>query len=330
MQYDFISVGDVTTDSFIKLKEGVHTEPDDAGVGTELCFRFGDKLEYEQVDVVHGVGNAGNAAVCAARLGLKTALVTDIGTDNNGDAALAAWRNDTVSDEYVRRHDEYPTHSHFVLRFGAERTILIKHQPWPYALPAFNEPPRWIYFTSTGEHGEPYHHEIAKYVKESGAKLAFQPGTFQIALGAKKIKDVYEASEVFFCNKEEAHRILETKDGNIHELLKAIRALGPNIAVITDGPNGAYASDSSGTWFVPMYPDPAPPVDRTGAGDATASTITALLASGETLEAALARGPINSMNVVQYIGGQEGLLAREKLEDLLKQAPADYTVRQIA
>jgi hypothetical protein len=30
------------------------------------------------------------------------------------------------------------------------------------------------------------------------------------------------------------------------------------------------------------------------------------------------------MNVVQHIGAQEGLLTEEKLEELLKQAPAGY------
>ncbi|MDP2650365.1 MAG: carbohydrate kinase family protein [bacterium] len=351
MRYDFVSVGDVTTDAFIKLKEGVHTEPADEGPGTELCFRFGDKLEYEQVDIIHGVGNAGNAAVSAARLGATTALVTDIGEDENGDAALSAWQADGVAVDFVRRHKEYPTHYHFVLRFGAERTILIKHQPWPYKIPDFPEPPRWMYFSSVGEHGLEYHHELASYVKAHGVKLAFQPGTFQISLGRDRIKDAYEASEIFFCNKQEAQRILSSATpsgsptrrtsqnergntqkndtGEFKDLLDSVRALGPSIAVITDGPNGAYASDGTGYWKMPMYPDPAPPVDRTGAGDSFSSTVAAMLAEGLPLQEALRRGPINSMNVVQLIGAQKGLLTREEIEKLLETAPTDYALREL-
>ena len=78
-----------------------------------------------------------------------------------------------------------------------------------------------------------------------------------------------------------------------------------------------------------MYPDPAPPVDRTGAGDSFSSTFTAAIALGKTPAEALAWGPVNSMNVVQHIGAQAGLLSRAELERLLEQRPAEYVARQI-
>jgi sugar/nucleoside kinase (ribokinase family) len=65
-----------------------------------------------------------------------------------------------------------------------------------------------------------------------------------------------------------------------------------------------------------MYPDPAPPVDRTGAGDSFASTLT--------------WAPINSMSVVQYVGAQKGLLTREKLEKYLQDAPEDYKAEKLS
>ena len=82
MAYQFVGLGDIVTDAFIKLKEGVHLGEDEHG--KEIRIRFGDKLEYEDVTVVPAVGNAGNAAVSAHRLGLTTALVTDIGDDDFG------------------------------------------------------------------------------------------------------------------------------------------------------------------------------------------------------------------------------------------------------
>jgi sugar/nucleoside kinase (ribokinase family) len=75
-----------------------------------------------------------------------------------------------------------------------------------------------------------------------------------------------------------------------------------------------------------MYPDPKPPYDRTGAGDAMTSTVVIALALGKTLREALAWGPINSMSVVQEIGAQKGLLSRKKLEQYLADAPAGYAV----
>jgi len=81
---------------------------------------------------------------------------------------------------------------------------------------------------------------------------------------------------------------------------------------------------------MPMYPDPAPPVDRTGAGDSFSSTLTSFLAKGLPVQEALRRAPINSMSVVQYIGAQEGLLSKKKLEQFLENAPADYKAIKIA
>jgi sugar/nucleoside kinase (ribokinase family) len=78
-----------------------------------------------------------------------------------------------------------------------------------------------------------------------------------------------------------------------------------------------------------MYPDPAPPVDRTGAGDSFASTVTSALALGKTLPEALSWGPINSMSVVQYIGAQKGLLHKDKLELLRSEAPEAYKPQRI-
>jgi sugar/nucleoside kinase (ribokinase family) len=75
---------------------------------------------------------------------------------------------------------------------------------------------------------------------------------------------------------------------------------------------------------MPNYPDPAEPYDRTGAGDAFASTITAALALGENLETALRWAPINSMSVVQKLGAQAGLLNRDELQKYLDEAPDWY------
>ena len=108
-----------------------------------------------------------------------------------------------------------------------------------------------------------------------------------------------------------------------------MKKLGPKIPVITDGPKGAYALDGDDAWYMPIYPDPAPPVDRTGAGDSFASTFTAAIALGFPVSVALSWGPINSMSVVQYIGAQKGLLSRKFLEEYLMHAPADYVAKKI-
>ncbi len=331
-QYDFIAIGDITVDAFIKLSEK------DAKITTEertgrkvLSMYFGGKLPYEEVAVVNAVGNSPNASVAAHRLGLRSALVANLGHDRNGKDCLDQLRKEGVDTDFVKVHEGKKTNYHYVLRYGAERTILIKHEEYPYVLPDFRIPPKFFYFSSIGENGVAHHHEIARYLKEHPeTKLAFQPGTFQIRLGIKELTDLYAVTEIFFCNKEEAQEILGTEEQSIPALLKGIKTLGPKIPVITDGPNGAFALDGDTTWFMPMYPDPKEPVSRTGAGDAFSSTFTSAIILGLDVKTALSWGPINSMSVVQHIGAQTGLLTRSQIEEYLKNAPADYVPKQVS
>jgi sugar/nucleoside kinase (ribokinase family) len=73
-----------------------------------------------------------------------------------------------------------------------------------------------------------------------------------------------------------------------------------------------------------IFPDEKPPFERTGAGDAFSSTFTAALALDIPPLEAIRWAPINSMNVVQYIGAQKGLLNRNELIKLLGRAPLNY------
>lgn len=321
--FDFVGLGDITTDAFIKLVDAdVHERGDEHG--RELCVRFGDKIPYKEVIVVPAVGNSPNASVSASRLGLRSSLITNIGDDDNGRDCLASLKLNHIDTSHVAIHRGEKTNYHYVLQFKEERTILIKHTEFDYKIPDLPSS-RWIYLSSLAENSLPYHEEIAKYLESHPeTKLAFQPGTFQIKLGAKKLKHLYKLSDLFFCNRDEAQRILETKEGDIKKLLREIHALGPKMAIITEGTKGAYTFDGKEIWHMPMYPDPGPPVDRTGAGDSFASTFTAFLALGLETPEALRRAPINSMSVVQYTGAQEGLLTRERLEQFLENAPVDY------
>ena len=114
--------------------------------------------------------------------------------------------------------------------------------------------------------------------------------------------------------------------GRVDDLLASLHRLGPEIVVVTDGPEGAYASDGSHRYRVPAYPDPAPPKERTGAGDAFSSALVAAMVKGLPLEAALAWAPANAMSVVQEVGSQSGLLSESRLRTYLANAPESYAV----
>ncbi|MBI5140392.1 MAG: carbohydrate kinase family protein [Candidatus Vogelbacteria bacterium] len=326
--FDFVGIGDIVTDAFIRLRDAdLHL--DEAKQQQELCVRFGDKIPYKFVKIVPAVGNATNACVAASRLGLNSAYITNQGDDMIGKENIKALEEDRVSTDYVFSHTGIKSNYHYVLWYGADRTILIKHEVYPYIMPQ-DFTTKWLYLSSLGSTSELFHADIERYLEAfPNTKLAFQPGTFQISLGIDKLKNIYAKSEIFFCNKDEAQRILSNKEEDPKKLSDAMRSLGPKIVVITDGPAGAYAFDGANYWFVPAYPDPAPPLSRTGAGDSFSSTVTAALALGKPLEEALLWGPVNSAYVVQKIGARKGLLHREELEKLLASAPETYKLKTI-
>ncbi len=323
---DFIAIGDTAVDEFIKLDQA-RINCDINNQNCTISMKWGDKIPFEFSVLVPGVGNAANAAVAAARLGLSSGFISNVGKDRYGEETLASFTREGVDTKYIAINDGMPTNHHYVLWYEAERTILIHHEAYPYIIPKEFMPPKWIYLSSAGEHSEAFHGELAVWLQaHPETKLAFQPGTFQMSMGKEKLAKLYAATELVACNKEEAERILEVGDTDIKELLEKMRALGPKIVLITDGPNGAYSFDGTEMLKIGMYPDPKPPVDRTGAGDASTSTIVVAIALGKPLREALLWGPINSMSVVQEIGAQKGLLTRESLETFLKNAPADYRV----
>jgi len=327
-QIEFLAIGDMVVDAFIKLKEA-HVTCTINHESCELCMKFADKIPYESVDVIPAVGNSANAAVAAARLGLRTALIANVGQDQNGNDCIDALRKDNVSTQFITKHKGMQTNYHYVLWYDAERTILVKHQEYPYALPRIKNP-KWVYISSLGGNSYEYHVAITTWlVANPDIKVAFQPGTFQMNLGLEKLGDLYKRSDLFFCNKEEAQRILKTNEGDVKKLMEMMRAIGPKTVVITDGPQGAYAYDGTNTYYMPLYPDPKPAYERTGAGDAFASTLTVALALGRSLEEALTWAPINSASVVQDIGAQRGLLTQHQIQKWLSQAPADYKPKKI-
>src|SRR3989344_4589952 len=183
---DFLSIGDITVDSFIRIKDAsMHCELNRERC--QLCVDFGEKIPFESVETIPAVGNAANAAVAASRLGIPSAIVTDLGDDNDGKDSLARLKKENVSTELATVHAGMPTNHHFVLWYEDERTILVHHTSYPYSLPTLPAC-KWMYLTSIGLESDAYHAQIAEYLDaHPETKLMFQPGTFQIKMGKEKL-----------------------------------------------------------------------------------------------------------------------------------------------
>lgn len=323
---DVLSVGDVVIDAFIRLIDGEEKLIRDKD-GLELAIPFGTKIPFDHTDIVPAVGNASNASVNFAKLGLSSGLVSNIGDDDWGRDVLRTLHSAGVDRRFVHINPGKKTNYHYVLWYKDDRTILIKHEEYEYHWPRFRatDIPKWIYFSSVSQHALDYHDQIADWLEaHPSVMLAFQPGTFQLEAGVHRLRRLYGRSEILAVNREEAMTISGGKHEDVHELLDKLHELGPRIVLISDGHNGAYASDGINRFKMPIYPDPKPPYDRTGAGDAFSSTFVAAIAKGADIAGGLLWAPISAMSVVQKVGAQAGLLDVEEIEHFLRAAPDNY------
>ncbi len=331
-QLDVIAIGDVVIDAFIKLIDDKAWVEERDG-NKIICMPFGTKIPFHHDQIINAVGNAANAAVAFARLGLKTGLVTNVGDDQRGNDIVRALKVEGVDTRFVHENPQKKSNYHYVLWYKEERTILIKHEDYDYHWPRFrpNDIPKWVYFSSISEKAiEHYHDEVVEWLDENpDVQLAFQPGTFQMDAGIERLHKLYARSSVVALNREEATQVFNGNHEDMHDLLNKMHEAGVKVALITDGPNGAYASDGTKRWSMPLYPDPAPPIDRTGAGDSFASTFTAALMKGADVPSAMLWAPINSMNVVQHVGAQEGLLSEDQIDYYLRNAPKDFHPKEM-
>ncbi len=308
---DIISVGDATLDIFIRVSEASVIYSDDHLSGL-LCFNYSDKIPIERLDRTVA-GNAANNAVGSARLGLKTAFHSILGDDETGHAVVETMKREGVSLKLLRVDKKRPSNYSVVINYKAERTILTHSEPRTYI--ALKLPvSEWIYYTAIGKNHERLERDIVSHAKKTATKLAYNPGTNQLREGMKRIGPTLAVTSVLFVNKEEA-QLLVGRQQSMGALLGALRATGPKIVVITDGPHGSNVYDGVDMYSMGVFP--VKPVEMTGAGDSFATAFLAALHYGVPVHEALRWGAANAASVITKIGPQAGLLHLPELKRML-------------
>jgi len=313
---DIISIGDVTTDVFLQVKE-LTVKCEHGNKDCLLCMRYADKIATQRVDKLIG-GNAGNIAIGSRRLCLKSALYTQVGDDEQGKILLKSLKDNKVNTKYFTLAKGELTNYSVVINHGAERTILVHHEKRNYKLKDF-EKCKWIYLTSMASNSQKFLSLTLKNKKKYNSKLGFNPGTHQLKFGLKALSKMLANSEVVSLNVEEVQFLFRTKKRDLRFLLKKLHDTGTKIALITDGPAGSYTYDGKEFYYCPIYDVPI--LERTGCGDSyTVAFITALFYKKDIKEA-MRWGTLNAASVIQYIGPQEGLMKLNILKKILKANP---------
>lgn len=315
--FDVVAIGDTTQDIFLKMHDA-SLQCDLNQANCKICFDYAAKIAVDQKTDVPAVGNAANHAIGTARLGLKSAIYTVLGDDDQGHRSNEILGKNGVNLRYVVFDKKHGTNLSMVVNFKGERTIFVYHEPRDYHLPDIDDP-KWIYLTSASAEGvKQLHNQMEAYLqRHSKVKLAFNPGTHQLHMGKSLLRELLSRTDILFLNREEAVGLLNSQTNEIEVLMKGFHELGVKTMVITDGPAGAYVSADAQVWHADIFPGPV--VERTGAGDAYGSGFLSAIINGRDLATAMAWGNANSTSVVAYIGAREGLLTQEALEKMIEE-----------
>lgn len=313
-KYNLITIGDATIDTFIRIHDAavqcdIHHEE------CKICINYGDKIPVDSIS--HSVaGNAANTAIGAATLGLNTAIYANLGDDEEGHLIKRTLEAKGVDGKYITVDTTKNSNLSVILTFQGERTAFVYHQPWFYHLPNLDNCD-WLYFTSVAESftNSNIVDEICHYIDNTGAKLAFSPGTFQIKANVKRYPKLLERCELLIINLEEAKKVLEidiAKTIAPLELLSQLLLLGPKNVVITDSEEGSYATDGKNNYKLGIFPVQV--VEKTGAGDAYTSAFISGLVYGLPMDEAMVWGTINASQVISKNGPLGGLMTRAEIE----------------
>lgn len=314
---DFLAIGDTMLDVFVQVHDAAvacsldHT-------ACRISFDFGAKIPVEDVTKLPGAGNASNAAIAAARLGLSTSICATVGDDVEAGQILERWKQEHIHTTHVHQARHQATNYSTVLTFRGERTILVYHQHYTYVFPKKMPMVERIYYTSMGQNHEAFESDLLGYLYSSPkTRVTFQPGTFQLRRTARGTKDILKRTDILVMNKEEVAMFLENSpEEPMKEQLKRLQALGPRICVVTDGENGSYVIEGKKAWVCERFPVPC--IERTGAGDSYTSAFTWAIDKGFSIPDAMRYGTANAASVIQFLGPHAGLLSREGLNRLLR------------
>jgi len=159
--------------------------------------------------------------------------------------------------------------------------------------------------------------KVFKHVKSS-QQVFWNPGTTQLLGGLEDIAIFLKKVTVLAINQDEATELVLRTDAyrkkkrsfldNPRNLLQIIKAAGPQIVVITRGPEGVIAFDGQ-KFYEREVVHEKKKVDSTGVGDIFNSTFAAglNLYSGE-IDKALDLALRNAASKVAHLGAQNGLI----------------------
>ena len=287
-----------------------------------LAFGYGDKITISDIHYDIG-GTACNVAVGLAKLGLKTGIISTVGKDVEGAEIIQTLKKSGVDTGSVKINLHKKTSFSVIISYKGERSILVFHSftPEDFQIPEQFDT-EWLYVGPLGEGYRPLYSKIISFAAEKNLKIALNPGAVQIHDGHMAFEGLLRVTKILFVNKEEGQKLAGISGvAKIDEIMKGLLRLGPEIVVVTDGGEGAYAARGAfgHAEFFKVGAYPANRIETTGAGDSFAVGFIVATIQGEELFTCLKWGVTNAASVIEKYGAQQGLLGLGALKRRVKE-----------
>ncbi len=260
----------------------------------DLAFRAGRMPLVGETIVGSGFkmgpgGKGSNQAVAAARLGAEVSLVTKLGKDQFGAAALATWRQEGIKMQVIEVADQ-PTGAAFIYvndRTGDNAIIVVTGAGGAISAADVDAADDAIrnsaVFITQLEQPAAAALRGLEIARQAGVVTVFNPAP------AEKFDDhLYSLCDYVTPNENEATLLTGVSVATVDDARKAgdvFLAKGVGTAVITLGEAGALLHTRSASTLVPAF-KVGPVVETTGAGDAFNGGFVVAIAEGADAEKA--------------------------------------------
>ncbi|MDP3986411.1 MAG: carbohydrate kinase family protein [Candidatus Veblenbacteria bacterium] len=312
-------IGGATWDAFFTTAQADLVKASAGRGQPALAFPYGGKVDAQEVLYGFG-GGAANVAVGLTHLGVRADVLTRVGRDWRGSEVAKNFRHVGVGTRLLQYDRSTKTALAFIVTAGRghDHVAFVARG----ATVNLHVPPRlpgryqWCYVSAlaTPDWSVKLRRLFGNFTRQGGS-IFWNPGAGQLA-EPKKLAALLRYVTVLDLNSDEARLLLRRlKRGsfrNVPAMLKALKALGPKLVLVTCGHEGAYLYDGTHCMYHEVYQ--VKPVNTTGAGDAFGSGwLAGYLASGMNLNVAMQWGMLNSNSVITQVGAQRGLLTMSTL-----------------
>lgn len=298
---ELLVVGDVDVDIYL---------------GVPRLPTFGEKVRGQHLGLRPG-GVAANVAVAAQRLGLRAGVHGVVGDDEHGRWTLGALEAEGVDTASLIVDPEATTFLCVVhLDESGEKALTLADTGCLF--PRTDQLDASALASSELVHVAPFDLDHAaralELAKGAGARTSvdLEPGS--IGRGLRDLEPLLVNVDVCFVNHHAAGLLAD--DGDLDTVLRELRERGPEIVVLTRGPEGAVVASSERVFPVPGRVVDV--VDSTGAGDAfCAAFLHDLRRVGDPVAAARTAVVAGAL-ACRGVGAQSAAPTRDELDAALR------------